>query len=101
MPKTKTTPPPCLREKFRIKPLELWELFPYRSGGIACFRGTWKLFGLLSAVTQASPLLNFINQAMREFPYRHYSLVVDERSFKFKDGKGCSYSAQVIDGGKP
>ena len=98
---TQTTEPKIsLREKFRIKPFEWWEVAPYRRGGMGFFWGTWKTFDLLSAVTQMSPLVNFLNQAVRGFPYRQYSLVIDESAFTFKDGKGCSYAPQTIDGGK-
>jgi hypothetical protein len=90
-----------LREKFRIKPFEWWELKPIEFSGFKFFWGTYKTFSLLSALTQMSPLLNFLNQAVRGFPYRHYSLVIDESAFTFSDGKGCAYTPQIIDGGKP
>ena len=89
-----------LREKFRIKPLELWELKPIDFSGFKYIKGNYQTFGLWSAITVVSPLLNFIGWAVRGFPYRHYSLVIDESAFTFHDGKGCYYTPTVIDGGK-
>lgn len=91
---------PTIREKFKIKPFEWWEIYPYCRGGIKCWRGTYKTFGFECAITQFSPLVNFLLQAVRGFPYRHYSLAVNESAFTFNDGKGCSSVPQVIDGGR-